>query len=326
MDIESGKVRNYRLLTRRRQITGAALLLLSWSALPTASIAQEDALSAGELLTGFTAPMQRVTLAPVQTGRIADISVAEGEVVPAGTLMLQLDDRVQVQRVAIARALAESTLEIELAKVRRDQAARELERLTALDRTSAASSKELSDAQANAAATAVELAQAEFQHTQAQREYELQRRLLDELSVRAPFDGYIAERLKEVGDTVEEREGVFTLVQLDPLEVTFDCPLDELGHLQAAQHVLVARPDDGTERVGEVAFVSRVAHAASQTAKVKLHVPNADSAWIAGMRVHVDLAARPTAAQIQETQRQLRASRARTAPRTAATPMPDERR
>ena len=304
----------------------AVFLLIGWAALPTKSIAQNAVPDGRDQLTGFTAPVQQVTLATVHTGRIAEIAVREGEVVPAGALMLRLDDGVQTQRVAIAKALAESTLEIELARVRRDQAARDLEQMISLDQTKVATPKEVGDARADAAATEVELAQAEFEHVQAQREYELQQRLLDELSVRAPFDGYVAERLKEVGDTVEEREGVLTLVQLDPLEVTIDCPLDQLGKLQAARHVLITWPDDGAERVGEVSFISRVAHAASQTVKVKLHVPNPDNTWIAGVRVNVDLAAQPTAAQIQQTERLLRASRSRNTPRTAAVSPADERR
>ena len=113
---------------------------------------------------------------------------------------------------------------------------------------------------------------------------------MDELSLEAPFRGYISERLKEVGDTVEEREAILTVVQLDPLVVELDCALGDTPRLRAGQRVRIAPLDvSQAARVGEVYFVSKVADPASQTFKVKIWVPNADNSWAAGVRVAVDL-------------------------------------
>ena len=43
-------------------------------------------------------------------------------------------------------------------------------------------------------------------------------------------------------------------------------------------------------RVGEVVFASRIADAASQTLKVKVHVPNGPGDWLVGMQVNIDFA------------------------------------
>ena len=248
-------------------------------------------------ITGFTAPFRSVTIAAVQTGRITGLPAEEGELVELGSDLVQLDDAVQRRRVEMARALAESSLEIEIAQLRLDQAERELDRVEGLQQSSAASEKECIDARSEADVARVLLSQARFEHEQAQRECALQQALLDELRLRAPFTGYVADRLKEVGDTVEEREGVLTLVQLDPLLVVLDCPLGLVARVRVGQQVLVRPPgDDQQPRLGEVVFVNRVAEPASQTFKVKIRVSNADADWVAGRRVSVDFNQAPPVA------------------------------
>ncbi|MBU0639839.1 MAG: efflux RND transporter periplasmic adaptor subunit [Planctomycetes bacterium] len=283
---------------RRPHGRRATVLLALATAASTwvAAVAQESpargglSADAADTLTGFTAPFRTVTLAAVRTGRIQAIPLAEGTLAQSGAVAVLLDDQVQQRRVAISKALAESNLEIDLAQVRLRQAQNELERLRKIGVDAYATTKELSDAQTAVDTARVALAQAQFRHEQAQREHALQQALLDELRVRAPFPGYVAERLKEVGETVEEREGILTLVQLDPLLVTVDCALDLAAQLRPGQQVAVQpRAAPGTTRVGEVSLINRVADPASQTCKVKISVPNPDNGWIAGARVAIVL-------------------------------------
>jgi RND family efflux transporter MFP subunit len=249
-------------------------------------------------LTGFTSPQRAVTLASVRMGRIAHVAVDEGASVAAGAVIVQLDNTLQQRRVTMAAALAASTLAVELAEVRHAHAQAELARLRGLEGSNAVSEKERRDAEANCDATALALAQARFQQEQAQREADLQQAVLEELQIRAPFDGYVAARLKHAGDVVEEREGIVELVQLDPLVVAFDCPLPQAQQLEPGQQLTVQPAGAAQQRTGEVVFVSRVADAASQTCRVKLHVRNPDATWLAGMQVdvHLDTPAPGTAA------------------------------
>ncbi len=240
-----------------------------------------------EPLAGFTAPAQTVTLAALTTGRIAEITVAEGAYIPAGAVAVRLDTTVQERRVALAAAQAESTLELQLAEVRLAKARRESERLQSLATSAAITVQELEDAAADLRAAELELEAARFRHAQAQRELALQQALLDELILRAPLSGYVVERRREVGDTVEEREGVLTLVQLDPLEVVLSCPLAVAGALRVGATAVVTPAAGGASRAATVVFVSPVVDAASQTCRVKLHVPNPRADWKAGVRVTV---------------------------------------
>lgn len=239
---------------------------------------------------GFTAPLRTVTLAALQPGRIRELPAAEGERIEAGAPAIHLDDTVQRQRMKSAQALAESTIEIDLARVRKEHASRELERIEGLAASSSVSTKELGDARTSVEATELEFQQARFKHSQDAREYGLQKAMCEQMHVRAPFTGYVSAHLKREGDSVEDREGVLTLVQLDPLVVAIDCPFEYATRVASGQTVNV-KPIDGagSPRNGEVFFASRVADAASQTFKVKIKVANTDAAWMAGMRVRVDL-------------------------------------
>ncbi len=249
-------------------------------------------------VTGFTAPAHVVTIAAVTTGRIAELPVAEGAAVRSGEPVVRLDAAVQQRRVEIAAGLAGSTLEIEAAQVRREQAEAEWQRLQHIAEVSASTQKERSDAAADLRAAEVAVAQAQFRRAQAVRELALQQALLDQLEVRAPFSGFVAERVREVGDTVEDREAILKLVQLDPLLVVVDCPLALAGRVQLGQRAVLSPVETrDAPRTGEVIFVSPVADAASQTVRVKLHVPNQDAGWHGGMRVNVSLEAEPSQAR-----------------------------
>jgi RND family efflux transporter MFP subunit len=253
------------------------------------------ALPAG--VTGFTAPSRTVTLAAVCTGRIAEILAEEGAFVSNGAVVVRLDDAVQRRRVEIAAALAESSLEIDLATVHLQQTQADLTRLRGMTHLSAATTKELIDAETETRAAELNLAQAQFRQTQAARELALQKALLDDMEVRAPFAGYVTGRLREVGDTVEDRQPMMTLVQLDPLAVLLDCPIDAAADLHTGMRAeLRPAAGFGPPRVGEVVFVNPVGDAASQTLRVKIHVANGDAAWKAGMRVNVNFNPEPTLA------------------------------
>lgn len=248
-------------------------------------------------LAALTLPARSVTLAAAQAGRIARIDAREGAFVRAGDLLVALDDRVQETRTAIGRAEAESDLEIRLAQIRMQRAIDELERFEELAQTNTASATELLNARAAAAAARVEFEQAHFKRSQAVNNLELQSRLLEQFRLRAPFDGYVCERMKEVGETVEGPEPILVLVQLDPLEVQVDCPIEFATRIAPGQQLRVLPASPGWQpRNGTVTFVNRVADPGSQTFRLKLAVANADQVWISGMKVLVDVPADPAAA------------------------------
>ncbi len=243
-------------------------------------------------VVGITAPSRRATLASVRPARIAKLLAEEGAAVHAGEQIVALDDGVQTARTDIARAKAESTLRTNLAHEKWKRAKREVDRLLALHGEQFATSKETDDA-----VTAAEIARLNheleiFEHTQTTLAHRYEQRLLAEYRIHAPFDGYITEHHKHVGETVDQLEGIVTIVRLDPLDVLLDCPTDLAPLIMVGdEYPVTPLNENWPPQAGAVTFVSKVIDGASQTFKVRVSVENPDEVWLAGMKVIVDFTA-----------------------------------
>jgi RND family efflux transporter MFP subunit len=241
-----------------------------------------------EVILGITLPWQDVVLGSVKEGRIARIFVEEGQTVEAGTVLATLDNGTQLARVEMARTLAESTVEIELAKVKLEVAEHALERLIRLSQH--APGKEVYEARSEVEKARLEIKVAELKHLQAMQSAELEELYLEQLNIRAPFSGFVTELIKRVGETVDVREGVIAMVELDPLAVSINCPLHLAGRIRRGDQFTVQPVDrHWLPKTGEVIFISRAADAASQTFRLKLKVKNDKDSWVSGLKVRVDL-------------------------------------
>ncbi len=245
--------------------------------------------SAVETVLGITAPAKTAVVGAVHPARIAHILIEEGGSVLEGDLLIELEDAVQRRRTEIAKAEADSTLGIDLAREKWKHAKSELERLTKLEAQNQASPKELIDAKAEAEITRIQLDMAQVDHEQDLRAYQREQAILDDYRIRAPFSAYVSVQHKHDGETVDQLEGILTLVQLDPLHVTVDCPLSLAPSVRIGDRVLV-RPSEPSvsPRHGTVTLTHRVADGASQTFKVRVALENEDAAWMSGLKVAID--------------------------------------
>ncbi len=279
---------------------------LALLAVPSGVIAQGSQVSPAPFpaVIGITIPNRQATISAVEPGRLAWLAAEEGEFVAAAALVFRLEDGVQQARARIARSEAESSLQVELAQTRWEHARREQAWFENLFGDDSASSKELMEARANAQIAQLEYQRAIHARTQAQLAQEREEQSLRLRHAFAPFDGYVARRLKEVGETVNENEGVMTLVQLDPLLVTVDCPLELASRVRLGGQAVV-RPVDAywPPRTGDVIFVSRVADGASQTFRVKLQVDNGDERWMSGLKVAVEFTGEPAPSLVGDASR-----------------------
>jgi multidrug efflux system membrane fusion protein len=241
-----------------------------------------------EVILGITQSWQNVVLGSVKAGKIARIIVQEGQTVEKGQMLATLDSSTQQLRVEMARTLAKSTVEIELAKVKLEAAENKLNRLTHLNQH--APEKEIDEATSEVETARLEIKKAELNHLQAIQSAELEELILEQLNIRAPFSGIVTELIKRVGETVDVREGILAMVELDPLAVSLNCPLRLASRIRPGDRLMVQPVDrQWGPKVGEVVFMSRVADAASQTFRLKLKVKNEKNNWVSGLKVRVDL-------------------------------------
>jgi len=240
----------------------------------------------------MTAPSDRATLASVHSARIAAIHAEEGAAVTSGEVVVSLDDRVEAARTKVARAEANSSIAVDLARAEWERAQREVRRIRGLSGDKFASSKELDDATTTAAIAKLKYEKAQFNLEQSRRALAYEEQVLAEYQLRAPFSGYITEHHKHVGETVDQLEGIVTLIRIDPLEVVLDCPIALAPFVHAGDAFdIVPQDKSWMARQGVVSYVSREIDGASQTFVVKLAVENPDERWMSGMKVSVDFGA-----------------------------------
>lgn len=243
---------------------------------------------------GLTAPRRNAAMGAVLRGRIARVPVREGQMVAAGDELFALDDAVQRSITELAAARAASTLDADLARTKWDRDAADLRRLESLGGEDLASAKEIFEARAAAEAGRINHGLALLQQELNRREHVRQSLLLAQHRVLAPFDGYVAEIGRQPGEVAEESDVVVRLVELHPLLVTVDCPIEWAAWLRAGDTAtLTPATVHFPPRTGTICLASRAGDAASQTCKVKIEVDNRDHGWVVGLKVRVDFAGPP---------------------------------
>ena len=162
-----------------------------------------------------------------RAGRVDRIPLREGARVRRGEVLVQLEvSTALTQLEASRRDLETQRAMLESARAVATQAQRDFDRTQRLR-----ASDLVSDAQMDQAKTAIDAAQADLHAAQARAEraaaaVRLAQDELDHLRVTAPFDGVIAQRLVEVGESVVPGQPVIELV--DPGRLYVSAPIDEM--------------------------------------------------------------------------------------------------
>jgi membrane fusion protein (multidrug efflux system) len=120
-------------------------------------------------------------------------------------------------------------------------------------------------------------------HEVAKVQLEQVRQMLEMRKVFAPFDGVIAERLRERGEAVDEFTPVINLVNLDELYLEVFLPAARIRQVRVGETVRV-RIEGVPERefAGKVAEVSPSVNPASGDFKVRILMPNPAGELVAG--------------------------------------------
>jgi HlyD family secretion protein len=253
----------------------AALAAGAWfafrppAAVPVKAVAVVSAASAAASpasvldASGYVIARRQATVSSKVTGKVTEINVEEGKSVREGQVLARLDD----SNARAALALAQSQLD------------------AALD-----------NAQASVDAFKARLASAGENVNVAEGAVLVQRRLLEDTVVRAPFDGVITVKNAQVGEMISPlsaggagtRTGIGTLVDMDSLEIEVDVNENFINRVQPGQKVeatLNAYPD--WKIPCNVIAVIPTADRSKATVKVRIGIQQKDSRIIPDMGVRV---------------------------------------
>ena len=211
-------------------------------------------------VNGRVAPAEQVEISATVSGRVVSVAAAEGDTVKAGTVLLVIDGIQQRSAVTQARS------QLAAAEAQRDKARTDLERAEGL--RDSVSQKALDDAR-----LAVDTAQKEVDRMTSL--VEQAEDMLDEYTVKAPFDGTILSRGADPGQVVSSSTPLFLFANLTSLHA--EASVDELYASEVRRGLKVAaRPAGHTKLIdGEVIYVSPRVDASTGGRLVKIDLPGA---------------------------------------------------
>jgi RND family efflux transporter MFP subunit len=189
------------------------------------------------------------------TGKVAEVLIEEGMAVKDGQLLARLDDTTARPIQALAqRQLEAARKNLEEVQVRLAEAQRTLKRNEKLRTDKLISESQLDTAQSEVAAVAARLEALKSEVAVAEGTVRVRNQELEDLLVRAPFDGVVVSKDAQPGEMVSPmsagggftRTGIATIVDMESREIEVDVNEAFINRVKSSQRteaVLDAYPD-----------------------------------------------------------------------------------
>jgi RND family efflux transporter MFP subunit len=270
-------------------------------------------------LTGSLAADERAAVAGNASGIVAEVRVDRGSMVRKGDVLVQIDPTDAKNKLAEGQAMLtelkarlglddenidkfnpEDQPEVRLAKASADLAASNLRRAKDLFAKKVISSEAYDQAETDYELAHQRYRQALFMIKQAyaacrtaMTKLAILEKEVADTTIRAPFDGWVAEKLVAVGEQVNsgvQATKIVTLVRIDPLRLLLTVPQQDIGQIEPGQRVKF-RVDSYPDREFEarVRFIAPVVASDTRSMIVEAEVPNADGALRPGLFATAEL-------------------------------------
>jgi multidrug efflux system membrane fusion protein len=215
------------------------------------------------IVNGKTAPARTVELNAETEGRVVAVGGERGARLSSGEVVVRLDTRDREARLSQARAIVKQ---------------RELE-FAAREKLKGQSY--VSEAQLQEAAALLEAARAELARAQLD---------LDNMVIRAPFDGALQDRMVEIGDYVKNGDPVAKFVDERKLIVSANVSEFDAKYVSRGK-AASARLATGEQVSGVIRYVAPVADEATRTFTVELEIDNARGQYRGGITAEMTIPA-----------------------------------
>jgi membrane fusion protein (multidrug efflux system) len=265
-----------------------SLLLLAAAAPATKAVRPAPAPAKSPAVVAVFTAEQTVALRAAVDGRVQAVGASEGGRVAKGVVLVQLDDREQRARVALAGRAAGSSAEAAAADVRRREAAARLASTESAAAKGAATDWELRQARAAVSqADADARAARERQGVEGQR-LQLERVMLDNYVVRAPFAGRVTRLGARPGMSVRKSDVLAVVVDLKQLRGEAFVPVARYGQLKlgASYPALFGAPFS-RRATARLAYVDPVIDGGMVRAVFR--IDNSDETLPSGLQANIQL-------------------------------------
>ncbi len=271
-----------------RTVTGIDLDDLGQA--PSQSMAASTAAGQGGAFDCMIVPTEMVDVGSAVSGVVAEVAAERGDYVEEGQVLAKLEASVEEAALRVAQARAERTDGITASQTQLALSRRRLDRAEELFSRDVLSLDTREEVRANAELAELELEREREDHRLAGLQLEQARANLERRTIRAPVSGVVIDRLRGVGEVVDD-DTIVQIARIDPLRVEAILPADWFGRMRPGDRAEITpeAPLDA-KREARVAIVDPVLDGASGTFGVQLDLPNPDRGLPAGLRcqVHFD--------------------------------------
>jgi len=205
--------------------------------------------------SGYVTARRAATVSSKVTGKVVEILIEEGMKVKNGQVVARLDDTNVKASLDVAQAQLESArAALDETRAQLKQADHEYQRTIELAKQHIASQSDLDLAESNAKSLQAHLAQQEVDVTVAERNLVTWQQQMDDMVIRAPFDGVVTTKDAQPGEMISPvsagggftRTGIGTVVDMDSLEIEIDVNESYINRVEPGQPVVAtldAYPD-----------------------------------------------------------------------------------
>jgi RND family efflux transporter MFP subunit len=205
--------------------------------------------------SGYVVARRQATVSSKVTGKVAEVLIEEGMAVKEGQLLARLDDTTTKPIYELSqRQLDAARRNLNEVQVRVAEAERNLKRTEGMRKDKLVSEQALDQAQSEAAALNARLEALHGEVKVAEATVRVRAQDLDDLLVRAPFDGVVVSKDAQPGEMVSPisagggftRTGIATVVDMESREIEVDVNeafINRVKDQQKTEAVLDAYPD-----------------------------------------------------------------------------------
>jgi RND family efflux transporter MFP subunit len=226
-------------------------------------------------LDGVIEAVQQSTVSAQTSGTVVRLPFDVDDSVPAGALIVQLEDSEQQSRVAQARAALDE------ARSGLQDARQQFERIEAVHERGLVSRQEFDQAKnaLSAASARVERAEATLAEANQQLQY---------TRIEAPYGGILTERHVELGEAVSPGQPLLSGLSLEQLRVVVDLPQRYADLARTERRALVTLADGRVLETGEMTFYP-YADPSTHTFRLRMRLNEPDGRLFPGMLVKVSV-------------------------------------
>jgi len=247
--------------------------------------------------TGYVVARRQATVSSKTTGKVIDVLIEEGDRVEKGQMLAVLDDSVPRAQLALSESRLQSALAgLDELRVLLKQAELDLDRTQGLAERNLASQADLDRDGLDVEGLIARLARANKDVVVAERSLDVQRQLLEDMEIRAPFSGIVVAKAAQPGEMISPvsagggftRTGICTIVDMDSLEVEVDVNeayINRVKENQPVQVTLNAYPQDHYS--AQVIAIIPTADRSKATVRVRVGFLDRDDRVLPDMGVRV---------------------------------------